>query len=304
MAPPADSTSLANRPAILFQVFGTREAPRMVPVATIDMGVGRLRPIVLDSAGWRALDSMYLRRDSRYTLYQDGSPRGTARVVRGMWEQGSDPVYRLDGCRTELPVALVSLETPRKQGLAIELLASSAELGWARSTPPIDMPGLTAVAQELARKAGEKVEIGGSAVDSLDFRAVAFQSQKGAEPTLVSQWLDSAASSGASPSARARHIFIIADRAPSGAYVASFLHRVNGPLEEAEFRRYIDHLDLDGDGVDEIVTEVWRFRGDTWISVLDFDGSRWYEVLRAPTTWCLDAKSRGAEREAPAKPAP
>lgn len=273
----------------------------MVPIAAINPDRGLISPIVLDSAGWRALDAKYLRRDARYTLYQDGRAYGTARVVRGMWSESAEPVYSLEGCRTQLPLALVTLETSRKQSLALEMLASTTSLGSRRRAyPPIDMPGLADVAQELARKAGQKVEISSEAVDSLDFRTLAVRTGAGEAPTIITQWLDSAASSGVVGSAQTRHLFLIADRASSGAYVATFLHRVNGPLDEAEFRRYIDHLDLTGDGVDEIVTEVWRFRGDTWVSVLGFDGSRWREMLRAPTTWCLDQRRRPADGETPA----
>ncbi|MDQ3699123.1 MAG: hypothetical protein M3373_14055 [Gemmatimonadota bacterium] len=284
----ADTLDLAAKPHLLFQVFGTRDSLRMAPIAAI--ANGRLTPIVLDAEGWRGLDAMYLRKDAVYTLYQDGSATGTARVLRGMWEDERNPVYRLEGCRSLVPLAAVELDTRHPQSFAVELLASTAPLGWRHPAQPLEMPQLLAAVRDIAAAAGRPAAMGRRTLDSLDSRAVAIPTGATAGPTLVVSWLDSAASNARRPAARTRHLFLIADQDSTGAYTATHVHRVAGALETAEFRRYIDHLDLTGDGVDEIIVEGWRFGGDNWLAILAYEDGSWREVFRSPTDWCLDVR--------------
>jgi hypothetical protein len=100
-------TDLSQRPDILFQVFGTREQPRMIPLAVL-VG-GKLRHIQLDSGGWRRFDEMFLREGKEYTLLSGGRVYGAARLERGMWEADSLPLYRLEGCQSHIPLAEVTI---------------------------------------------------------------------------------------------------------------------------------------------------------------------------------------------------
>ena len=59
-----------------------------------------------------------------------------------------------------------------------------------------------------------------------------------------------------------------------------------------EFRRLIDHVDLTGDGVDELVLEGWRAGSDTYLVIMKYEGRRWREVARGGTSWCADAAKR------------
>jgi hypothetical protein len=288
--PPGDSLDLARNPDILFHVFGARNDVRMIPIAALLDG--RLAPIVLDSAGWRRLDTEFLRRGKAYALYQDGNSQGIAHVQRGMWER-DEPVYDVKGCAALRPQALVRLEGEGAAGFSVEMFASSAQLGRRHRAQPLEGERLAEVARRLAAVAGERAELSAAALDSLDFRAVAVPTGVSDEPTVVTSWLDSTASAATSPNAATRHLFVIADGDGAGTYTASFVHRVNGPLNTAEFRRYIDHLDLNGDGVDELVLEGWRMRGNTFIAIMAREDGRWHEIFRSPSRWCLDPGSSG-----------
>ena len=79
-------------------------------------------------------------------------------------------------------------------------------------------------------------------------------------------------------------------RANTGKYHATFSHRINGPLAAAAFRRYFDHLDIDSDGVEEIVLQGWQFGGDTFLSVLGWREGKWQEIYRTRANWCLDER--------------
>jgi hypothetical protein len=55
-----------------------------------------------------------------------------------------------------------------------------------------------------------------------------------------------------------------------------------------EYRRLIDHLDLTGDGVDEIVLEGWHTGSDSFLVFLHYHDGHWREIARGATSWCGD----------------
>ena len=81
-------------------------------------------------------------------------------------------------------------------------------------------------------------------------------------------------------------MFALADEI-GGSYAPTFRHSASGSVGSAEFRRYIDHLDLNGDGIDEIVLEGWQFAGETFVSVLSYSNGEWRESFRGRSSWCL-----------------
>jgi hypothetical protein len=74
--------------------------------------------------------------------------------------------------------------------------------------------------------------------------------------------------------------------------VQSYTH-VPAPRDSArEYRRLIDHLDLTGDGVDEIVLEGWRTGSDSYLIFLQYRDGHWREIARSATSWCADVKKK------------
>lgn len=280
-----DPLPLSPKPDILFQVFGERDDPRMIPIAAIVSG--SLKAINLTAADWKRFDSLYTRSETRYTAYQGGVAAGHAVVRQGMWEKQS-PIYSLPSCRNLTPLAAVKLEGPIKSGFTVELFASTSPLATA--------PKGQAMADELASKegriighaVGEKAGLEGSALDSLDFNVRAINTGATAEPTLVVSFVDPGADDG-QQGARTAHVFAIADR-KGGEYAPSFEHSVSGSAAGAEYYRFLDHLDVTGDGVDEIFLERWQNDGDTYLVVMGFTGGRWQEIFRGRPSWCLDVR--------------
>ena len=288
---PAKHTDLTRRPDILFQVFGTRQQPRMIPVAVL--ADGKLRHIQLDAAGWRRFDEMFLREGREYTLFSDGRAFGSARLKRGMWETDSLPLYRLEGCASHLPLSEVSIVSERKQrGFIIEMLATNAALPQVeRDVPAADRKSMPSVDRVLP--AGEERGfVREGILKALDGRAITLATGVTPWPTLITSWIDSASSLAEDPTAQSRHIFLVADRGPDGEYHVTYRHQTEQTLGEAEFRRFVDHLDVTGDGVEELILEGWRFGGKTWISVLSYRGGAWEEIFRSRANWCLDPQPR------------
>ena len=282
--PAGPRLDLAKRPTLIFQIFGERDDPRMIPIAAVVNGA--LQTIELDDAGWRRLDATYMRAPATVNVYQDGDKVGDATVRQGMWEKGGEPLYTLPSCSMLTPLAAVSLGSGIKAGYTVEFLASTAEIPNRPSGAPMPPAQAEQAAREVAYGVGARARIAHGALDSLDFRAVAVYTGATAYPTLIASFIDDNASSG---SGTARHVFVVADRV-GDRYAGTYSHAANGAAGSATYRRYVDHLDLTGDGVDEIVLEGWQAGGETYLLVLGHRDGEWTEVYRGRSSWCLDRK--------------
>ena len=284
----APQLDLSSKPNILFQVFGERDDPRMIPIAA--MRNGALQRIELDADGWKSFDGLYMRSPAAITLYHDGRRIGEATVRQGMWEKDGEPLYSLPSCRVLTPLAALKLGSGIKSGYTVEYLASNASIGKVQEggTMPADVANRAA--REVAYGVGDRASIPASSLDSLDFRAVAIHTGSTPEPTLVASFIDPDASEGGAEGI-ARHVFAIADRS-ADRYAATFTHAVNAPASSATYRRYVDHLDVTGDGIDEIILEGWQAGGDTYLMILSFKDGKWSEVFRGGSSWCVEKEKR------------
>jgi hypothetical protein len=201
-----------------------------------------------------------------------------------MWD-GGEPLYKLPGCRALRPLAAATLAAAPSDVVTLELVGTSDPLPLSGSHPEVGPAPLDSAREVTARVAGRE---GLTATDRADLELTvsAFHTGATGRPTLVGSYSERGGGSGA----HARHVFMLADAAGSGGYDASFVHAAKDSV--AEFRRLIDHVDLTGDGVDEIVLEGWLAGGDTFLVIMKYDGGRWSEVARGGTSWCVDGAKR------------
>lgn len=286
--PAAQQLDFRRHPPILFEVFGERDDPRMVPLASVDGG--KLRPIRLTPDGWRTFDRVYHRPGTAYTLYQDGHPAGTATVKQGMWSRPETPIYTLPNCHSLVPLAAVSLDSKVKAGITVEFLASSAGLTPARAVTPLAQSAAVTLARDVGARVADMAHIPRARLDSLDFHALAINTGATGDPTLVVSYIDPNAEEAAAHGDETSYLFAIADKVGAD-YAPSFSQAVNGPAAHAQYRRYVDHLDIDGDGVDEIVLEGWQYGGDTYPMIMRYKDGHWREIYRGASNWCLDPQS-------------
>ena len=86
------------------------------------------------------------------------------------------------------------------------------------------------------------------------------------------------------------HIFVVADRVgDAGDYKPTYTHVVDGDAGTSDFQRFVDHLDVAGDGTTELAIEQWKFGGDTFLEFLQYKNGAWSELYRGRSNWCLDA---------------
>ncbi|MEO8880984.1 MAG: hypothetical protein ABI446_11375 [Gemmatimonadaceae bacterium] len=289
---PGEALDLAGKPDVLFQVFGESSDPRMVPIAAI-VG-GKLKAIRLSPSGWRKFDEMYQHSGKSYPLYQGGVANGSVDVKRGMWSDTADALYALPGCATLTPMSSVKVNGRLASDFTLEFLASTSTMGKPHPGAPMNQDSVNRIGRAIGHAIAKSVGIKDAKLDSLEFRAIAFYTGASASPTILASFIDLSAERPASIATRTTHLVILADKDSSGAYHATFSHRINGPLAAAAFRRYFDHLDLDGDGIDEIVLQGWQFGGDTFLSVLGWREGKWQEIYRTRANWCLDERKAQA----------
>jgi hypothetical protein len=275
-------TSLAGKPTVLFLLFGDRSDPRLLPIATI--GHGRATPITLDAGGWRNFDQLYFKAGAQMAVYQDGGSIGNAVVRRGMWE-GSDPLYKLPGCKALRPLAAATLPNGPTSA-SIELLSTSDPLPGQPPRPEITKADEDS-ARALAARAGPVGGLSASDQADLDLSVRAIRTGATSKPTLIASFMER----GTGGTAKQRHLFAIGDaEGPAGGYALTFTHTARDSAPE--FLRMIDHADITGDGVDEIILEGWRAGGDSYLVIMHYQNGRWHEMARGANSWCADPPKR------------
>jgi hypothetical protein len=276
------SLDLAANPDLVFHVFGDRSAPRMLPFAAIRDS--ELVPITLSAEGWRAFDAKYFQPGATYPTYRDGRSAGTVTVQRGMWIGA--PLYTLPGCTNALPMATVAIVDTAPGGYTVEQFAMTRADTAPRVRTAMPADSIRAIAKRLGHEAGRRAGIEPGTLDSLDFRAIAITTGATPRPTIVLSFIDPRGGEG-SGGGRTAHVFVIADDAGSG-YAASFSHTVNGDAARADYRAFLEHLDLTGDGVSELLLAGWRYGQQTVNRVFAWRGGAWREVFVGRSSWCLD----------------
>lgn len=282
-----DELDLAKHPTILFEVFGDRTNPQMVPVGVLESG--KLHSIRLSPTGWRNFDRIYNHPGATYTLYQDGRAAGTATVKQGMWSKPDAPLYTLPNCQSLIPLAAVSLASKAQVGITVEFLATSAALKQPPAAAALTPSAVASLSREIGFRVAESAHIPRSRLDSLDFHAEALTTGATPNPTLVVSFVDPNGEEAASHGEETSYLFALADKT-GGAYTPSYTRVINGSGAHGEYRRFVDHLDLDGDGVDEIILEGWQNGGDTYLAIMRYKSGHWMEMFRGGTSWCLDPR--------------
>ncbi len=274
----AKRTSLAGKPRTLLFIFGDRTDPRVLPLATL--ANGEIKQIVLDSSGWRNFDHIYFPAGATLTAYVGGNSIGNAVIRRGMWDGGS-PLYKLPNCRSLRPLAAATVDSA-PANVMLELLATSDPL--AGPPPrPAQVPADIDTARALATRVAQHEGLTNAARSELDEVLNSFYTGVTTHPTVTGSYLER----GSGLNGKPRHVFVIGDYVEDAkGYVQSFAHVP--PADAREYRRLIDHLDLTGDGVDEIVLEGWHTGGDSYLIFLQYKGGHWREVARSATSWCAD----------------
>ena len=274
-------TSLANKPNVVFLLFGDRNDLRLLPVATSIEG--QVAPVSLDARGWKDFDHLYFRPGTPLSIYSDGKPDGEGMIRRGMWND-SGPLYALPRCHSLKPLAAVAPRASEGREVMLERIATSEPLAAPGVRGPVPRSALDS-ARAIAHRVAQREGLTRNARAELDLAVSAIWTGATNAPTLVASYMERGGGIRGHP----RHLFLLADRTPSG-YAPTFIHVAEDSLPE--FRRLIDHVDVTSDGVDELLLEGWANGGESYLLFLRFVDGKWIEMARGETSWCADPKKK------------
>lgn len=284
--PAAPLTAVSATSSIFFQVYGAREEPRIAPFAIVENG--RLAPISLDAAGWSAVDSLFFRAGAKLPIYRDGLAIGEVEVVRGMWtDEGA--LYTLPGCSAVIPQAQGRLMMGTRAEASIEFLSSTTPLTQKTDKRPLPRDP-EAQARTIANAVATASQVGPEELGGLEFIGRWLRTGAGAEGrTLLATYVDPQAGDAGPGAGHTVSLLALAEES-AGSLTTSYQYVAQGEARGVEFRRLMNHADLDGDGVDEIVLEAWRYAGTPDLVVLKYADGKWSESFRVSENWCLDRK--------------
>lgn len=283
-APGTPLTDLSNAPTVLFQVFGSPTDARAVPLAIVRDG--RLAPITLDAGGWRTLDSMVFSAGNRLALFHRGADIGAAVVTRGMWPFDAEPLYSLPGCRSLVPQAVVQFDATVPLDETLEFLAASAPLAQPAPAKPLPTDATTP-GRAIANEVAGAVNIAPEELEHLDFSARWLQTGAGPEGrTLLASYVDPLGGDAGPGAGHTSTILALAEDS-AGTPAISFRHTASGESRSVTFLRLVNHADLDGDGVAELLLESWRYAAIPDLVLLKYREGRWRETFRVSMDWCV-----------------
>ena len=284
-----ETLDLTGKPDILFQVFGERADTRILPLAALIDGT--VRPIELTPEGWRQFATIYQKKGTQYRLYDDGRDVGSITIRQGMWEKPDAPLYSLPNCQALLPLAAVKLETALDVGFTVELLATSARIGGRPAPPAMPVAEIRRIAREIGYRVGDTEGISRKALDGLAFHAYAVNTGATPKPTVIASFIDRQGEGGEGEQTLG-HVFAVADVGTDGAYTPTYAHSFAGSTSNAQYRVYLNHLDLTGDGVQELIVEARLTSGGSYVAVLGYRDGSWQEIFQSRPDWCLDSVDR------------
>jgi hypothetical protein len=287
--PAAPRTAVTPTSTILFQVFGEKEQPRIVPIAIADGG--RLAPLNLDAEGWRVLDSLFFAKGAKLPIYRNGTESGTVEIVRGMWND-EGPLYTLPACAAVLPQAAGKLAAKGFVEASIEYLASTTPLTQPKEQRTLPRDSETQ-GRTLANTVAAAKQVGNEELASLDF--ISRWLPTGAGPTgrtLFASFIDPNGGDAGSGAGHTVMLMALAEDS-AGTLVPSYQHVASGDARSVEMQRLVNHADLDGDGIDEILIEEWKYAATPEFGVLKYSQGKWRLVFRVSQNWCLDTKRPG-----------
>ncbi len=281
------ATDLSGSPTVLFSVFGPRDTPKLAPIAQIT--AEGLKALDFDQRGWEELDSTYFAAGKMLSIYRNGVDMGPIEIVRGMWPADSMPLYSVRGCRTVVPQALGRFQANNTFEETVELLATSVPVPQIQDARPFPA-NPEAQGQTLASAVAAASGIGPEDLSGLDFHARWLRTGVGANGrTLLASYIDPNAGD-LGPGAGNTSVLVLLAEDSATTFNTSYQHAKSGESRTVEFRRLLNHLDLDGDGKSELVMEAWRYAEIPSLIVLKHNGTRWVENYRMSLEWCTDRR--------------
>jgi hypothetical protein len=265
---PARRAPAGGSDTVVFSVSKTEAGASIEPVVIYRRGAFVKPPVEGSEAATNAFVKEYFRAGRQYRLLFGGGEAGTVTVVK----------YAEPGC-VSLSAEATAQTSARLGGHVQALAVSSASVGRQPSSrrPPTDAERASAL--ELARAAYTKNGVGAALVKKMEVsNLTATDLDRDGNSELVGSF-SIVSNPGESPITYA--LFMIFEPEGGGFKPAlTWFHR--GGENEPEERAFVDQVDLDGDGVAEVIAEglyyeandyvIYKKRQGHWVSVYQGGG--------------------------------
>ncbi len=271
-----DSTLLANHPAVLFRVTREGAGARVVPLAA--MGPQGLRLLSLSDRAWRAFDLDYLFGGNSLTPYRAGRSLTPVTSTRGMWEGA--PLDTIPGCAILLPGAVASIPD------GVEFFTSGPRPPL-QPVSPLSAGELEAALNMIPTLIAPAAGIGMSILPRYRRNVHVAETGTGSRPTIVVVYDDPevVADNVLQRGERPRHLVVVMDKGVYG-YRPTFTYSTLGNKRSPPRFRYLDHIDVDGDGKSELFFGLGIKGAPLYTIALRFETDAWREVLRYKKQRC------------------
>jgi len=253
------------------------EEATLVPVAEIrPEGLYPIEGIGSVEAS-RSFAAEHLTPGLEFTLFSDGAQVGSFSAE----SFAVDERYCRVRPQVQGRIELTSAATTVQKFLAVPV-REGRELGSGTYSPVTQTTDLRNTSLRMALRVLRDVGVFLPG-DVIDIRRdiQMFRARPGVTPTVVATFVY-ADDLAVGPAAReAYSIFLAADDDDGAGYRRTYVDYRLGSRDGKGTARYFDHLDIDGDGTEEVVLEVMGERS-MWLSTLTRQGGAWVEQYRDP----------------------
>ncbi len=271
-----DSTLLAAQPRVLFRALATTNGTELVPIAMI--GPNGFRPLQLANRGWRAFDLQYFEVEQAVYPHRDGRSLPAARIRRGMWTGGFAPLDSIPGCQVIVPSAVANIP----EGV---MLATSRALTPIKPAPALSDAELREALQRTEKLVAPIKGIPLSMLSRYSRTVHQVNNGSGGRPTLVVIYNDPEARPDSSLDERPRQFIAFLDHQLYG-YQATWTYTTIGDPRSLARLRLLDHLDVNDDGLPEVLLGLLDADAPLYTIVMKREGQAWLEAGRQVRRRC------------------
>jgi len=278
-----DSVVLASEPEVLFRVLPDAGGASVVPMASI--GTQGLRALKFTQAGWRRLDANYLVSGKTLTPYRNGVAEEPVRMFRGMWQPGASPLDTLN-CPVVIPIAR-AIVSGTYNFASLPPFATSGKRPPLKYGPTLDQAAIARALSNIGTLVAPSSGIPPGQLSRYERRVHQIPSGVNGSSSLVVEYNDpTPLPDSLKPfGERPRQMIVILDKGTYG-FKPGYSFSTLGGRNAAPKLEYLDFLDVDDDGVPEIMlglkerelaplyTIVLRYENDAWRELYRYTGNR------------------------------
>ena len=262
---------------VLYMGYRDGEEATLVPVAEIrPEGLFPIEGIGSVEAS-RSFAAEHLTPGLEFTLFADGAQVGSFSA------EGFSVDERYCRVRPQVRghIELTPAATTVQKFLAVPVREGS-QLGYGTYSPVVQTTDLRNTSLRMALRVLREVGVF-LPVEVIDIRRdiQIFRARPDATPTVVATFVYGDDLAVGPAPREAYSIFLAADDDDGAGYRRTYVDYRSDSRDGKGAARYFDHLDVDGDGSDELVLEVMG-EESMWLSTLTRKGGDWVEVYRDP----------------------